>query len=150
VKRSFSTVLQTIPEVKTIEGSFRPYYEYKWPADLPSHCESCGNEFRTRINLHFGPDGSSQILRKSAAMALLASVASLLLMVWPLAFFMRDNESISVVTSCIAFLAVLGFMAAPVMFFISIFLPEVRQLKCNECDWSRDYPIFKPSVKQKF
>lgn len=134
---------QHIPEINTIEGSLRPYYEYNWPEDLPSQCGICGTEFRVRINLQFGPKRTLVILKKISVRSLLASALTLLLIVAPLAMLNINNPYVDAGIALIAVLACFVFMVAPVLFFISIFSPEVRHLRCNQCGWSRDYPIVK-------
>ncbi|MCE2959891.1 MAG: hypothetical protein ACK56K_01750 [Akkermansiaceae bacterium] len=141
------TSLQTIPEIQTIEGSFRPHYEYQWPADLPSHCEICGNEFRVSENLQFGPKRSSVILKKISLLSILASTATLLLVVAPVAMLNFNNSYIDIGITLIAVLACFVFMAAPVLFFISIFSPDIRHLNCNKCSWNRDYRLQKTQLK---
>lgn len=144
------TAFQNIPEPGAIHASFSPYYEFDWPEDLPSRCGICGSEFRVRINLQFGPRRNSRILRKISIISLLTAVLAFLFVVASLASLAILNFDNSFVGTAIILITTLGFIlliAAPVMFFISIFTPDVRHLVCKQCGWSQDYPLLKTDLK---
>ncbi|MES2982151.1 MAG: hypothetical protein V4727_07550 [Verrucomicrobiota bacterium] len=135
------TTLQHIPDPGTIEGSFRPNYEYNWPQDLPSQCEMCTNEFKVSSNLKFGPPRAARVLRKISKISLISSLSGYALIYLVVAVFGSGNSLAKAWIACVAILAFLLFLISPILFFSSIFLPEVRQLECTQCGWSRDYPI---------
>lgn len=143
------TTLQHIPDPGDIEGSFRPNYEYDWPQDLPPHCEMCSNEFKVSSNLKFGPPRAARVLRKISKISMISSLSGYALIYLVVAVFGSGN---SILKAWIASIAILGFLlllSSPILFFISIFLTEVRHLKCNQCGWSQDYPIQPRGLKRR-
>ena len=135
------TTLQHIPDPGNIKGCLRPNYEFEWPQDLPSRCEMCTNEFKVSSNLKFEPARAARILRKISKISLISSLSGYALIYLVVAVFGTGNSILQAWIACVAILAFLLILSSPILFFISIFLPEVRHLECKQCGWSRDFPI---------
>jgi hypothetical protein len=140
------TAFQNIPEPRTIEASFRPQYEYIWPEDLPTHCEICGNEFRVSENLQFGPSKATKLLKKACKMTMTISLSAFSMIVIIVAIFGISNPYVQTGISVIAISACILFVASPVIFFSSLFIPNVRHLECKKCDWSQDFSILNANL----
>jgi len=145
------TALQIIVEPKTVEPGgptygLRTHYEYEWPQDLPKQCDSCGAEFRVTANLQFGHGRKSKIMKKLSKCLLISSliicfVAVLIVGIIPNSFVLKNIH-------WVGYLAFAMFLTSLVLFYISIFMPHVRHLKCRQCDWNRDYPIMRNRTGQ--
>lgn len=125
---------------------FRPYYELKWPEDLPSKCDVCGFKFRAGWNLQIGPNRLGRFLRKAAIISFLPCLIALFAIPVILDHFFPALEINDQLTGW--FLLTMIFLP-PVLYFVSLFMPITRRVQCMKCDWSRDYPGLKASRKKR-
>lgn len=128
------------------EPGFKPFYEQKWPKDLPSKCDICGFKFRPGWNLQIGPNRVGRFLRKASIQSFLPCWIALFAIPAILEYFfpnMKLNEELTV-----SFILTTIFLP-PVMFFMSLFAPITRRVQCKKCDWSRDFPGLKASRKKR-
>lgn len=125
---------------------FQPFYEHKWPDDLPSKCDMCGFKFRPGWNLQIGPNQAGRFLRKASKILTFTCYPALFLIPTILDHFFPDleiNESLTGI-----FILTMIFLP-PVTFFLSLFSPITRRVQCLKCDWSRDFPGLKASRKKR-
>lgn len=128
------------------EPGFRPFYEFKWPDDLPSKCDMCGFKFRAGWNLQIGPNRLGRFLKKASVISFLPCLAALFVIPMILEHLFPAMEIDERITVC--FILTMIFLP-PVMFFSSLFMPIIRRVECKTCNWSRDYPSLKASRKKR-
>ena len=129
-----------------LQPGFRPFYQHKWPEDLPSKCDMCGFKFRAGWNLQIGPNRLGRFLRKAAKISFLPCFIALFAIPLILDHFLPDLKIDELLT--VWFILTMIFLP-PVMFFASLFMPITRRVECLKCDWSRDYPGLKASRKKR-
>lgn len=126
--------------------AFKPFYEHKWPEDLPSKCHTCGIKFRAGWNLLIGPNRLGRILRQAAKISFLPCFIALIAIPSILDHFFPALIIDERLTTW--FILTMIFLP-PVMFFVSLFMPITRRVECLKCDWSHDYPSLKASLKKR-
>ncbi len=129
-----------------LKPTFRPFYRFKWPSDLPAECPICGNKFHTGLNLRTDTNLCGRILRKAwiysiVPCALLASTG----VYWiPMVFKGIENfgKDLTILISLSLF-----FVPA-IVCFLSLISPATRHVTCLKCDWNQNFPSLKAARKK--
>lgn len=129
-----------------LHPGFRPFYEFKWPEDLPPKCDMCGFKFRPGWNLQIGPNRVGRFLRTAAKKSFLPCLIALFAIPVVLNHFFPALKINDQLTQW--FILTMIFLP-PVMYFTSMFTPLTRRVQCFKCDWSRDFSSLKASRKKR-
>lgn len=130
-----------------IKPTFRPFYRFKWPKDLPAECPICGNKFYTGLNLRTDTNLTGRILRK----AWIYSIVPCTFMGFLAEDLFRDTyRKINEFSEELTALSTLSIFFLPAFLcFLSRLSPATRTVSCLKCDWKREFPALKVSLGEK-
>jgi hypothetical protein len=131
----------------TIKPTFRPFYRFKWPKDLPDQCPICGTGFHTGVNLRIGTNGYGRFMRKAWVYAIIP--CGFLIFMGQDLFPETTRKLNQLAEGLPDLMCLILFFVPAVICFLSLFCPIIRHVTCIKCDWKQEFPSLRDSRKNR-